>query len=119
MNEKTRILLIEDDEPSVRVMRLILEPEGYELDVSANRQEALTALGEQRPALVIMDYMMGGLAPSEFIDNARAIGFQGPILLCTAMHDDGGLQVDDVLFKPFDPDELSGKLSALLQQSRN
>jgi CheY-like chemotaxis protein len=118
MTTNKLVLLIDDDPPTTRVMRLILEPEGYALNVVSDREEALMSLTDQRPAVVIMDYLMAGLGPAEFIEQARGSGFDGPILLCTALHQDLGLAVDDVLLKPFYPDELTKRLAALLSDSQ-
>jgi DNA-binding response OmpR family regulator len=118
MNGKERVLLIEDDEPTVRFMRLTLKRKGYDVEVASNRQDALDALSRQKPTLVIMDYVMSGLPSPEFIEGARGLGFQGPILLCTAMHQDYGLAVEDVLYKPFDPDELLKRLDTLVSSRR-
>jgi DNA-binding response OmpR family regulator len=114
MNGKRNVLLIEDDEPTVRFMRLTLKRKGYAVEAASNRQDALAALSSQMPALVIMDYVMAGLSSLDFIKGARGLGFQGPILLCTAMHQDYGLAVEDVLYKPFHPDELIKRLDALV-----
>jgi DNA-binding response OmpR family regulator len=114
MNGEKHVLLIEDDEPTVRFMRLTLKRKGYAVDVASNRQDALVALSRQKPALVIMDYVMAGLSSPDFIQSARGLGFQGPIMLCTAMHQDYGLAVEDVLYKPFDPDELIKRLDTLV-----
>ncbi len=113
MDEK-RVILVDDDVPTSRFMRLILEPEGYALAVAKTRDEALTLLSKDLPDAIVMDYRMPGLAVTSFVHNARALGFQGPILLCTATRQELHLPVDDVLFKPFDPNDLTRKLSVLL-----
>jgi two-component system chemotaxis sensor kinase CheA len=114
MNENKSVLVIDDDIPTLRMMRLLLETEGYSFQAAPDREQALLLLKGHLPSVVIMDYVMEGLAPSDFIHEAKAMGFSGPFLLCTAVHGDIDLDVDDVLFKPFDPDELPRKLSRLL-----
>jgi CheY-like chemotaxis protein len=96
-------------------MRLTLGPEGYDLRLASSRQEALQSIEREMPDALVMDYLMTGPSPAEFIDRARSSGFTGPILLCTALHEEIELPVDDVLLKPFDPDVLASKLAALLQ----
>jgi DNA-binding response OmpR family regulator len=113
-DDKGLVLVIEDDEPTTRVMRLILEMEGYRLRIVPNREEALDVIATEPPDVLITDYMMGGLTLEAFLDQARSSGFKGPILLCTALHQEFGLAVDDVLLKPFDPDELPKRLDVLL-----
>jgi two-component system, OmpR family, alkaline phosphatase synthesis response regulator PhoP len=114
MNRKGLVLLIEDDEATARFMRLALQPEEYSLMVASSRQDALAAMKERKPALIIMDYLMPGLSAPEFIEEARSLAYEGPILLCTALHEDILLPVEDVLYKPFDPKELLERLHVWL-----
>ena len=114
--EKPRVLAIEDDPPTARIMRLILETEGFTLQVAGSRDEALIAIQDEAPDVVIMDYLMEGLSPSDFVRQLRDDGFVGPILLCTAFHEDVDLDVDGVLLKPFEPDELPKRLRELLSR---
>lgn len=108
------VLLIEDDPATTRLMRLILEGDGCTVEVVGSRDEALATLSGRDPALIIMDFLMGGLGPEEFIESARRGGFKGKMLLCTAMQKQPILKVDDVLLKPFDPGDLGRKVARLL-----
>ena len=108
------VLLVDDDAPTRRVISLILRQAGYELREALSREDALVALENSLPAVVVMDYMMPGLEPRQFIDQVRARGFGGPIVLCTALSSPPDLPVDGVLLKPFDPDDLLAKLDGLL-----
>jgi CheY-like chemotaxis protein len=108
------VLLVDDDAPTRRVISLIVRHAGYELTEALSREDALVALKDSQPAVVLMDYMMPGLQPREFIVQARAHGFGGPIILCTALSSPPDLPVDGVLLKPFDPDDLLAKLAELL-----
>jgi two-component system response regulator MtrA len=108
------VLLVDDDAPTRRVISLILRQAGYEFREALSRENALVALEDSMPAVVLMDYMMPGLEPGEFIVQVRARGFGGPIVLCTALNSPPDLPVDGVLLKPFDPDDLLAKLEELL-----
>ena len=107
---------MDDDAPTTRVVRLALELDGYALQSCSTREEAVEALTNAPPDLIIMDYRMGGLAPEAFIDTVHEAGFNGPILLCTGMDRDFGLDVDAVIRKPFDPDDLSATVRKLLAE---
>ncbi len=110
-----KVLLVDDDEPTSRLIQLILGLEGYTVSVSQTREEALVVAQETSPDLVITDYLMRGLDAVSFLAQLREQGFSGPILLCTAFHDDLDLETDGVLRKPFDPNDLTKKVKALLE----
>src|SRR5688572_6892407 len=112
------VLVIDDDVATVRMMRLVLEAEGFAVETAASRAAALEHLHTLKPDVVIMDYLMGGLTPEAFIESARASGLMAPILLCTGMQNRNvQLAVDDILVKPFDIDELVERVRALPTRS--
>ncbi len=118
-HNRGRILLIDDDEPTRRVINLIAVTDGFDLTAVPNRDEALTLLQEGFPDAIVMDFRVGGMEPEVFIEQARAFGYAGPILLCTAMQRDFDLAVDGVLYKPFYPEEFTRTLTALIDSHRN
>src|SRR5688572_211962 len=107
------ILLIDDDLATTRMMTLLLELDGHTVQVATKREEALQLMADKSPNMVLLDYVMPGLDAGTFISQARKAGYQGRILLCTAMHADIDLPVDAVIFKPFDPDHLSKVVNSL------
>jgi two-component system response regulator QseB len=111
------VLVIDDDEAMLRMMRLVLESEGFAVETAATREDALAQIGARVPDVVVMDYRMAGLAPDAFIESARTAGLTAPILLCTGMQEDLRLVVDDVLVKPFDIDELARRVRALADRA--
>jgi DNA-binding response OmpR family regulator len=113
-----RIFIVEDDAPMSRLLRISLELEGHNPIVALSREEALEKMGDESPELVIMDYVMGGMDPEVFLSKARAQGFVGRILLCSGLDGDYGLDVDDILMKPFDPAQLTERVSELLARPR-
>ena len=114
----TRILVMEDDEPTQRYLRLALLPEGYDVILAKTQDQALTTVRQGEIDLMIMDYRVNGVEPSVFLDQVRSLGFTGGVLLCTAMRGEFELKVDDILFKPFDPNELVERVSLLLRSDR-
>ena len=108
------ILLVDDDEPTTRLIRLTLSLEGCNVRSFQNADEALIAAREQMPDLVISDFLMPGLDVVSFVEQLRRDGFAGSVLLCTAF--DGPINVPSstLLKKPFDPNQLASTVKALL-----
>lgn len=118
-------ILYADDEPRyLRLVRLFLEREGYEVLTAENGQEALDALG-RRPdtALLILDVMMPVKDGFETCRCLRSFS-KLPILMLTALGDEGheirGIEggADDYLSKPFSRDLLLAHVRALLRRGR-
>ena len=119
MNSAQRVLLIDDDMATVRMMELALKLEGYEIQVSSTREDALPLVDTWSPGLIVMDYLGVGLDPETFLAQLREKPFTGSVLLCTASDQELHLPVDGVLRKPFDPDELLKQVRTLTEPGRN
>lgn len=121
MNE--RILIIEDDEAIVKVLRRALMMENYQVDVAYDGESGLTMARERQPDLVILDLMLPGMDGIEVCQRLRATG-NIPILVLTAkdaLQDrieglDAG--ADDYMVKPFELGELLARLRALLRRTQ-
>lgn len=119
---KQVILVADDDPPILRLVRLKLQTEGYAVITATNGQEALDALAEHGPDLVILDVMMPVLDGLEALQRIRQTS-NVPIILLTARS--GGQDkvrgldrgADDYVTKPFDPDELAARVAALLRRA--
>lgn len=120
---RKHLVLVIDDEPAiVRLVRAKLQSDGYGV-VTANRgEDGLTLLEQERPDLVVLDLMMPGMDGFETLRRIRATA-QTPVILLTARAGDPdklrGLQggADDYITKPFNPDELSARVAAVLRRS--
>src|SRR5437870_557245 len=53
-----KILLIEDDQPTVELMKMILGPRGFEILNTPDGQEALQIARDQKPGLILLDVML-------------------------------------------------------------
>ena len=60
MNERTLILVVEDNEANQMLARAVLELEGYAVEVVGSAPEAAEWLSEKRPDLVLMDIQLPG-----------------------------------------------------------
>jgi DNA-binding response OmpR family regulator len=120
---RKRLVMVVDDEPAiVRLVRAKLQADGYAVITASRGEEALDLLEDDRPDLVVLDLMMPGMDGFETLRRIREIG-QIPVMMLTARAGDAdkvrGLQggADDYLTKPFNPDELSARVAAILRRT--
>jgi phosphate regulon transcriptional regulator PhoB len=119
------ILVVEDERDIAELVQFNLRQEGFAVVIAANGEQALAAAHEQRPALLILDWMLPGLSGLEVCRRLRADPATGrvPILMLTAKTAEVdrvlGLEMgaDDYVTKPFSPRELVARVRALLRRS--
>ena len=120
MDNRKRILIIEDDEGIRDGIRILFENEGYEVVEAGNGTDGLKLLDEQID-LLILDIMLPDISGLEVCEEVRRYSFV-PILFLTAkaMESDKltGLMAggDDYLTKPFSYTELIGRVNALIRR---
>jgi len=120
------LILIAEDEPSmVELVRYNLEHEGFRTAVALDGDEALIAVAEQRPDLILLDWMLPHVSGIEICRQLRRGNATRdlPIIMMTARGEEGdrvrGLEsgADDYVVKPFSPSELIARVRALLRRS--
>jgi len=117
-----RILVIEDDEEILRVLKRVLTYEGYIVDTALTGKDGLILAREQHPDLVVLDWMLPGMDGLEVSRRLQKVGNQ-PILMLTAKDTtqdrveglDAG--ADDYVVKPFEIEELLARIRALLRRT--
>jgi two-component system response regulator MprA len=117
-----RILIIEDDEEILRVLKRVLTYEGYTVDTALTGQVGLTLAREQMPDLIVLDWMLPKMDGLEVCRRLQKLGNQ-PILMLTAKDTtqdrveglDAG--ADDYVVKPFEIEELLARIRALLRRT--
>jgi DNA-binding response OmpR family regulator len=131
VNNKAKILIIDDDPDIVEAMKVVLENKQYRVAVAKNGEEGLKDVKSDKPDLVILDVMMetgdkGFEVARELKNNKSYAGI--PILMLTAIKEKTGLDfhkeagdeawlpVDDYCDKPLNPDELISKVELLLKK---
>lgn len=115
-----KILVIEDEEDILNLVKIILEISGYEVMVAHDGYQGLE-LVKNNPDLIILDLMMPGMTGWEYLDKIRSEGFSNiPVIILTANAQMSTIEtainkkVDDCLVKPFDKGDLLEKVNAIL-----
>ena len=80
-----RILVVEDEFIISLNASMLLEDEGFDVDVAYDGAEALKKVEANPPDLIIADYMMPVMDGLEMIARLRAQGWSGPIILVTSI----------------------------------
>lgn len=117
-----RILLADDDDMIVDVLRYQLEREGYQVLTAGDGQQALALAQAARPDLVLLDVMMPKLQGWEVCRELRRTSTV-PILMLTARGEEMdrvlGLELgaDDYIVKPFSFRELLARVHAALRRA--
>ncbi len=125
MNEK--ILVVEDDPISLRLIHYTLQHEGYQVLTALNGLEGLKIAREEKPDLIVLDVMLPGIDGFEVCHRLRAEPetAQLPVLMLSAKAQEidktTGLKVgaDDYLAKPASPSEIVSKIKNLLAQTKH
>jgi DNA-binding response OmpR family regulator len=105
----TTVLVVDDDASLLRMLALILRSEAYEVQTAMGAEEGLTVLDARQPDIVILDLNMPGMDGRAFYRRARAQGYDGPVVLCSAFGAPEArreLGAQAAIEKPFDPDQL-------------
>lgn len=117
-----RILIVEDDEFTARALTTVLSTQHYALEVAADGQTGWELVEVFAYDLILLDIMLPKLDGISLCQRLRSQGYQTPILLLTGRDtsDDKvmGLDAgaDDYIVKPFDQQELSARVRALLRR---
>ena len=119
----SRRILVVDDEPAIaRLVKMSLQVGGYEVRTVTSGFEALEAVEELRPDLIVLDIMMPGMngyeVCMELKSKPQTRGIK--LMFLSAKGGAGDAQKglaaggDDYVIKPFDPEELLDKVRLLI-----
>jgi two-component system alkaline phosphatase synthesis response regulator PhoP len=122
-----KILVIEDDPATLRLIDYSLRHEGYQVLTALNGLEGLRKVHDEKPDLLVLDVMLPGMDGFEICHSLRSEPdtAQLPILMLSAkaqeIDKDTGLKVgaDDYLAKPADPSEIVSRIESLLASKKH
>jgi two-component system response regulator MprA len=123
----TKVLVADDSETILLLLRTRLEMEGYDVSTAADGQEAVEALDgagpDGQPDLILLDAMMPHKSGIDVLREIRAAGSETPVLIVSA-HQDAEkagapteLHASGFLGKPIDFDDLLERIATLTASS--
>lgn len=121
---KEKILVVDDEEDILELVRFNLSREGYMVSCAASGEEALRLAKSDPPALIVLDLMLPGM---DGLETARRLKADSttkriPIVMLTAKGEEAdivtGLELgaDDYVTKPFSPRILVARVRAVLRR---
>jgi len=121
---KERVLVVDDEEDILELVRFHLTREGYQLTLAATGEDALKKAKHETFDLIVLDLMLPGL---DGLEVAKALKADArtksvPIVMLTAKGEDAdvvsGLEIgaDDYITKPFSPRVLTARVKAVLRR---
>jgi two-component system response regulator VicR len=116
----TRVLIADDSETILLLLRTRLEMEGYEVVTAADGVEVIEAMSAgPAPDILLLDAMMPRKSGIDALRELRAAGIDTPVLIVSAHQDemDAGaptdVEVSGYITKPIDFDQLFGRIAEL------
>jgi len=123
LNDKRKILAVDDEEPILEILSFNLEGEGYAVDTCLSAEEALRR-NLSVYDLFILDVMMGHMSGFRLAEKIRKeMNLSTPVIFLTARDSENdritgfNLGADDYLAKPFSVRELTARVKAVLRRS--
>jgi two-component system, OmpR family, response regulator MprA len=122
VDDRERVLVVDDDPPLRRMLERTLAAEGFEVTLAADGAAALIAAERSAPDVIVLDVALPALDGLAVCQRLRSKGLPTPILMLTARDAVpdrvAGLEAgaDDYLIKPFAVQELIARLRALTRR---
>ncbi len=120
--EPKRVLVVDDEESMLKIIRYALEEAGFQVATALDAETAERELPEFRPDLIVLDVMLPGASGLEFTKSLRTSS-DVPVVMLSAKSEEIdkilGLELgaDDYVTKPFSPRELVSRVRAHLRRS--
>jgi DNA-binding response OmpR family regulator len=122
MNERQRIMLVDDDENTVKVLNRMLKLEGFDTVIVTDSDSALNLIEEIKPDMVILDETTPGQESLDVVDHIREHS-DVPIIMLTQEYEMAGLRqalshgADDYVRKPFRAKSFAARVRSKLRRA--
>jgi two-component system KDP operon response regulator KdpE len=122
MTAGARILVVDDEAPIRRWLKVNLETRGYTVDTAETGEQGIKALENRRPDLLILDLLMPGMGGIDVVRKLRSVSTI-PIIVLSAIGEEVQkvqaleLGADDYMTKPFGMEELFARIRSLLRRA--
>ena len=124
MNSDKKILIVEDDEIMIKILKFILNKEGYQLSIIKDGLSAIEQIPAINPDMVITDLLLPYKSGLEVIRFVKEKFKKTPIIVLSSLGEEEHsvseafkLGADDFIAKPFNPNELILRVKRLLNHS--
>lgn len=119
-----KILIVEDEAPIREMLAFVMEQHGYQPIEAGNFEQALAAITEPYPDMILLDWMLPGGTGIQLAKQLKSQDYTRdiPIIMLTARSEEEdkvrGLEVgaDDYITKPFSPKELMARMRAVFRR---
>lgn len=125
LTHRDLVLVVDDDEQVLRLLRRVLERAGFECVPIGNGRSAHAAAVESRPDIILLDLMLGDTTGDQILAEIRG-DFRTRLIPVVFLTVRGSLKdkvehllagADDYVTKPFIPEELVARLRAVMSRS--
>jgi two-component system alkaline phosphatase synthesis response regulator PhoP len=121
----TKVLLVDDEQDIIDLLKYNLEREGYQVTTALNGRDAIKQAKQQRPDLIVLDIMMPGMDGVEVCNQLRQLPeFKQTLITFLSARGEDYSQIagfeagaDDFITKPVRPKVFLSKVKALLKRS--
>ena len=123
MDEKKRVLIVDDEKNIVNILKFNLQKEGYDTLEAYDGEAGLQLALQENPDLILLDVMLPKMIGWDVCKKLREAGSNIPVIILTAREEEEdkvlGLEIgaDDYITKPFSTRELMARVKANIRRS--